>query len=349
MVQETQESMPDNACKDGLDQEAFDEGRRLARTVALNCADEADQVGDFVQANGLLDGVTDFRFACRIRGYEGWQWAVTLYRDRELEKWTVNDSVLVATGKSLLAPKWIPWKDRITADDLSVTDSIGTDSDDPRMEEGYSQRTPPEEGSASIGNGITIDQKPIDAEGGDLPAGGDTADGDVRPSDKEQAPTQSAGSAQQVSDSADAKENCEDVDEVVEELLLSRRHVMSPLGRSETSKRWYQGQHGPKSLSTKTADGNVCSACGFYVPLTGELGDMFGVCANKWSPDDGRVVSMDHGCGEHSEIEQPEPSHLWIQTEPAYDDVHIDVVEKNRRNHHAQVELLERIAEEASQ
>jgi hypothetical protein len=28
---------------------------------------------------------------------------------------------------------------------------------------------------------------------------------------------------------------------------------------------------------------------------------MFGVCANLFAPDDGRVVSADHGCGAHSE------------------------------------------------
>ena len=62
------------------------------------------------------------------------------------------------------------------------------------------------------------------------------------------------------------------------------------------------------------------------MPLKGELDRLFGVCANKWSPDDGRVVSLDHGCGEHSEIEPPEPSRLWVQANPAFDDLHIDVV-----------------------
>ena len=28
---------------------------------------------------------------------------------------------------------------------------------------------------------------------------------------------------------------------------------------------------------------------------------MFGACANEWSPSDGLVVSLDHGCGAHSE------------------------------------------------
>ncbi len=44
-----------------------------------------------------------------------------------------------------------------------------------------------------------------------------------------------------------------------------------------------------------------CSTCGFLLLLAGSLRTEFGVCANEWSPDDGRVVSMDHGCGAHSE------------------------------------------------
>jgi hypothetical protein len=42
-------------------------------------------------------------------------------------------------------------------------------------------------------------------------------------------------------------------------------------------------------------------SCGFFVPLSGDLGQMFGACANAYAPDDGRVVSADHGCGAHSE------------------------------------------------
>lgn len=58
-------------------------------------------------------------------------------------------------------------------------------------------------------------------------------------------------------------------------------------------------------------------------------------------PDDGRVVSLDHGCGEHSQIEPPEPSNLWIQTKPAYDDMHIDIVAQSTREERGEVELLE--------
>ena len=107
--------------------------------------------------------------------------------------------------------------------------------------------------------------------------------------------------------------------------------MLTSLGRAQAAKRWYEGPRGPKALSTKTAEGNLCSTCGFFVPLAGELDRMFGVCANKWSPDDGRVVSLDHGCGEHSEIEPPEPSQLWVQSKPAFDDLHIDVVANRPR------------------
>ena len=48
-----------------------------------------------------------------------------------------------------------------------------------------------------------------------------------------------------------------------------------------------------------------CLTCGFFVRLGGPLGQVFGVCANSYAPDDGRVVSADHGCGAHSEALPP--------------------------------------------
>ena len=118
---------------------------------------------------------------------------------------------------------------------------------------------------------------------------------------------------------------------------------------AQTAKRWYAGQHGPKSLSTKIADGKACSSCGFMIPLAGSLGNMFGVCANMWSPDDGRVVALDHGCGEHSEIAPPEPSQLWVQSEPAYDDYHIEIVPQTPREERADVELIEEAIEDSKE
>lgn len=268
----------------------------IAKAVAIEVADEDNQVGDFVEAIDLGDDVTDFRFETRVRGYEGWQWSVTLYHDVELDHWTVNESSLVPTDKALRPPAWIPWRDRLEPTDLAVTDSIGTEPDDPRLEEGFR--------ATDAGEGAPAETPEM---------------------------------------SETSETSKEDVEDAVEEFELSRRHVLTPLGRAQTAKRWYEGPRGPKSLSTKTADGNPCSTCGFFIPLKGELNLLFGVCANKWSPDDGRVVSVDHGCGEHSEIEPPEPSHLWVQSKPAFDDLHIDIIAQAPREERGSVELIEQL------
>ena len=268
----------------------------IAKAVAIEVADEDNQVGDFVEAIDLGDDVTDFRFETRVRGYEGWQWSVTLYHDVELDHWTVNESSLVPTDKALRPPAWIPWKDRLEPTDLAVTDSIGTEPDDPRLEEGFR--------ATDAGEGAPAETPEM---------------------------------------SETSETSKEDVEDAVEEFELSRRHVLTPLGRAQTAKRWYEGPRGPKSLSTKTADGNPCSTCGFFIPLKGELNLLFGVCANKWSPDDGRVVSVDHGCGEHSEIEPPEPSHLWVQSKLAFDDLHIDIIAQAPREERGSVELIEQL------
>ncbi|MGG7046357.1 DUF3027 domain-containing protein [Bifidobacterium sp. YIT 13612] len=297
--------------------------RAIAQAAAIEVADEDSQVGDFVEAIDLGDNVTDFRFETRVRGYEGWQWSVTLYHDVELDHWTVNESSLVPTDKALRPPEWIPWKDRLEPTDLAVTDSIGTDPDDPRMEEGF-RKTEPAEPGESVSS---------DAESAEPTNASDNAEMDAD------------GAAGSQGESAAASVTSEeDIDEAVEEFDLSRRHVLTSLGRSQTAKRWYEGPRGPKSLSTKTSDGNPCSTCGFFIPLKGELNLLFGVCANKWSPDDGRVVSIDHGCGEHSEIEPPEPSHLWVQSKPAFDDLHIDIIAQAPRDERSSVELIERLS-----
>lgn len=282
--------------------------RDIARAVAIEVADEPEQVGDVVEIIDLGDCVTDFRLGSHVRGYEGWQWSVTLYHDEEADTWTVNESSLIPTDEALMPPAWVPWKDRLKPEDLAPTDSIGTEPDDPRLEDGFRKTEPVAEG--------------VEVAGGEANSVAD--------------PGENALGDSVLDDSA-----MDDTAALVEEFALSRRHVLSPLGRAQATKRWYEGPRGPKALSTKTAEGNLCSTCGFFVPLKGELNLLFGVCANKWSPDDGRVVSLDHGCGEHSEIEPPEPSSLWVQSKPALDDLRIDVVVQQPREERGAVEALE--------
>jgi hypothetical protein len=93
----------------------------------------------------------------------------------------------------------------------------------------------------------------------------------------------------------------EDLDAMqVFDLGLGRTRVMSIEGRDQASKRWYESDRGPQSPIAQAAP-KPCSSCAFFLPIAGSLRSSFGVCANAISPEDARVVSVDHGCGAHSE------------------------------------------------
>jgi len=103
-----------------------------------------------------------------------------------------------------------------------------------------------------------------------------------------------------------------------------RSRVLSAIGRESASARWYSSEHGPRTPLAHAAPAH-CVSCGFFVPLSGELGRVFGACANAYAPDDGRVVSADHGCGAHSE------SVIWQATSraisPVIDEFGYDMVD----------------------
>ncbi len=118
----------------------------------------------------------------------------------------------------------------------------------------------------------------------------------------------------------------EDLDELaIFELGLGRRRVLNADGRRQAMTRWYEGDHGPNAPAAKAAKA-PCSTCGFFLKLAGSPRRMFGVCANEWSPDDGRVVSVDHGCGAHSESRGPEPARLWKPADPVIDERDLEVI-----------------------
>ena len=103
----------------------------------------------------------------------------------------------------------------------------------------------------------------------------------------------------------------EDADAVaLDQLDLGRPRVLSAQGVSSAAERWYGGDHGPDAEGVRKAHA-TCSTCGFFVPMAGALRAIFGVCANEWATDDGSVVSLDHGCGAHSETDLPDHGPEW--------------------------------------
>jgi hypothetical protein len=116
------------------------------------------------------------------------------------------------------------------------------------------------------------------------------------------------------------------VEEVAWELGLGRSRVLSREGRTDAAQRWYEGDSGPHSpISSAAPSAARCGSCGFYLPLAGSMRQLFGACANAFAPDDGQVVSADHGCGAHSEI-LVEPVAVVTELPTVYDDSEVDQV-----------------------
>lgn len=85
---------------------------------------------------------------------------------------------------------------------------------------------------------------------------------------------------------------------------LGRSRVLSAIGREAAADRWDGGEFGPEAAMAQAA-AKSCASCGFVVFVDGPFSRAFGVCANEFSPADGRLVSLAYGCGAHSEVVEP--------------------------------------------
>lgn len=295
---------PDQVCAEALE---------LARSAAQQTAGP-DQVGAHLGTQTDGDRVVTHLFACLNRAYVGWHWAVTVTRAARSKVVTVSESLLLPGADSLLAPQWVPWTERVRPGDLKVGDLMPASSDDERLipvvaidgEDGLLDWDESEAwslrgdlpGSDHPGSELAgSDLLGEDVPGGDLVgpgvAGGDIPGGDM-PGRTDPVDV-SAGHAR----ARRSRQHGKRVD-----AGLRPTRVLSAIGRDEAAVRWYTGEHGPSAALASAAPGS-CLTCGFLVRLNGTLGRVFGVCANEFAPDDGRVVSVDHGCGAHSDAGTP--------------------------------------------
>lgn len=121
----------------------------------------------------------------------------------------------------------------------------------------------------------------------------------------------------------------EDADRMaIFEFGLGRERVLAPEAREAVADRWYRGSHGP-SATLAVAAAAPCSTCAFWVPISGSFRTLFGACANEWSPSDGRVVSVDHGCGAHSQTEAERRLSEWPGHDPVIDSGAVDALDLN--------------------
>jgi hypothetical protein len=123
----------------------------LARAAAVEIADgDADQVGAAVavRPEDVPDAATHY-FAAHKPGYRGWYWAVTVAGP--VDDVGVSEVVLLPGPESVVAPSWVPWTDRLRADDLGPGDLLPVEDDDERLVPAHAALDPDEEEAAETG------------------------------------------------------------------------------------------------------------------------------------------------------------------------------------------------------
>jgi len=311
---------PDEACAQAVE---------LARRAAEDLGGAA-MVGDHLSVAADGDRVVTHTFRCLDPAYRGWCWAVTVARASRAKNVTVSESLLISGPEAILAPDWVPWRERLLPGDLGVGDLLPAPADDPRLVpavalEGDDGLADWGETAWALPGAEPEDLVPVRADvaaAGPAAPGPDAAgadSGDAAPGDAEPPPgagdpeTGAADGTVAVTTGAEPGTEAPPAGGVTGAgpagtgpagTVPVRARVMSAAGRDDAALRWYTSEHGPKSPLANAAPG-LCAGCGFFVRLAGPLGRVFGACANEYAPDDGRVVSVDHGCGAHSEAVFP--------------------------------------------
>jgi hypothetical protein len=108
-------------------------GALAAARAALVDQVGADVVGEALELLPEGDHVGTQYFACTQPGYPGWRWAVTVVHADQQEGATVDEIVLLPGEAAIIAPPWVPYRERIQPGDLSPGDILPTDEDDPRL------------------------------------------------------------------------------------------------------------------------------------------------------------------------------------------------------------------------
>ncbi|MFM2023401.1 MAG: hypothetical protein RIR89_793 [Actinomycetota bacterium] len=83
----------------------------LAKDALVEFSDGS--FGKFISEKEVQKGIFDVSFESTKRGYEGWQWVVTVTQPDKRKPPTISEVTLIAGPKALLAPAWVPWSERL--------------------------------------------------------------------------------------------------------------------------------------------------------------------------------------------------------------------------------------------
>lgn len=146
--------------------------QQVAREAAIG-ASSGLAVGDLIERIDESEpGVTTFLFESKLKGYVGWRWSVSLFSAEQ--NVTVSEVDLVAGPGSILAPKWIPWAERLAdykALQAALEEQAAQEAEDASSQETGDEselelETPAEEtveGSEASGDGESFEDAPESA------------------------------------------------------------------------------------------------------------------------------------------------------------------------------------------
>ncbi len=109
----------------------------IARNAAIEDSRDPGFVGELVSIDQEDERIATYLFESSLPGYSGWRWAVTIIKVDDEANATVADVVLLPGAESLLAPEWVPYKERIEPGDVGVGDIVPTSADDLRLVPGF--------------------------------------------------------------------------------------------------------------------------------------------------------------------------------------------------------------------
>ncbi len=104
--------------------------------AAITESEPAD-IGEHLRAIAEGDRLVTHFFECRLAGYRGWRWAVTVTRIPRSRRVTACETVLLPGPDALQSPSWLPWQERLKPGDLGVGDLLPTPPGDERLAPGY--------------------------------------------------------------------------------------------------------------------------------------------------------------------------------------------------------------------
>lgn len=102
---------------------------RAALVEEVGAADVGEHLGHQVEGERLVTHL----FACERAGYRGWRWSVTVARAPRQKHVTVDEVVLIPGDDAIVAPPWVPYRERIKPGDLGPGDLLPVEDDDPRL------------------------------------------------------------------------------------------------------------------------------------------------------------------------------------------------------------------------